>query len=103
MAFGGYFSHDWADGTPFGTWIKRFYPNQGYDTWSAGENLLWGPPDLSPKAAVAAWLGSPPHRTILLGTHWREIGIGVVGARQAPGVYGGQDVAVAAAHFGARS
>ena len=104
MATRGYFSHDWSNGAVFTTWVQRFYSPAGYGTWSAGENLLWAsPPELTPHEVVRAWLNSPSHRRILLTPYWRELGIGVVHARRAPGVYQRRDVAVIAANFGLRS
>ena len=102
LALRGYFSHDWSDGSPFGTWIRRFYPPAGARQWSAGENLLWSTPDLSAQRAVEMWLASPAHRKILLDKRWRQIGLGVVQAENAPGYFGGQTVVVAAAEFGVR-
>src|SRR5207245_6780485 len=81
LASAGYFSHAWSDGSPFGSWIQRFYPSRRarfwgagerfYPSrrarfWSAGENLLWSSDDLGARSAVAAWLASPPHRRNLL-------------------------------------
>src|SRR4051812_46945758 len=37
----------------------------GYRAWRASENLAWGQ-GLTPKAAVEAWLASPPHRANML-------------------------------------
>ncbi len=48
--------------------------------WRAGENLGWGTgPRATPRALVDAWLESSGHRRILLGSEYRELGIGVVG------------------------
>jgi uncharacterized protein YkwD len=102
LALRGFFSHDWSDGSPFGTWIRRFYPPAGTRTWSAGENLLWSTPDLSAQRALEIWLASPAHRRILLDKRWRQVGLGVVQAENAPGYFGGQTVTVAAAEFGVR-
>jgi uncharacterized protein YkwD len=94
------FTHDWK-GDPFGSWIPRYYP-PARGTWSAGENLLWAPQSVSARAAVREWLESPPHRLVMLGRGWRELGIGSVRAAKAPGVFGGIDVVIVAAEFGAR-
>jgi uncharacterized protein YkwD len=102
MGLRGYFSHDWADGRPFDKWILRYYPVGQARIWSAGENLLWSSLPLDPQAAADMWLRSPPHRRILLGRQWRQLAIGVVQASSAPGVYSGQAVAIAVAHFGVR-
>jgi uncharacterized protein YkwD len=103
LAVGGLFTHSWNDGRPFSTWILGFYSPRGYRHWAAGENLLWAAPSFSPVSAAGQWLASPTHRRIMLGRAWRHIGIAVVTARAAPGVYGGLDVQIAAAEFGSRT
>lgn len=103
LAQTGTFTHDWPDGRPFARWIPSFYRQSGFRVWRAGENLLWSTGELTPAAALELWLASPPHRRVLLTPSWRELGIGVVHARAAAGVYGGQDVYVVAAEFGART
>jgi len=102
LAIAGYFSHDWSDGTPFRSWIRRFYPVAGARTWSAGENLEWSVQDLTPQQAVELWLESPAHRSILLDRRWRQVGLGVIRATGAGGIYSGQSVVIVAAEFGLR-
>lgn len=102
LAGSGQFTHDWDDGTPFSTWIVRYYPPRA-GSWLAGENLLWASAPVTPAAAIAAWLGSPSHRRILLTSSWRDVGVGVVAVKEAPGVYGGGDAYIVAADFGSRS
>ena len=102
LALAGYFSHDWSDGTPFGTWIRRFYSPAGARRWSAGENLAWSTPAVTAQQAVKMWLASPEHRRILLSKTWRQVGLGVVRATTAGGFYGGRDVVILAAEFGIR-
>jgi uncharacterized protein YkwD len=102
LAASGNFTHDWRVGTPFGRWILRFYPVAGAQSWGAGENLLWWPGSVTPRGAVQRWLASPPHRRVMLTPGWRQLGLGVVRAESAPGVYGGQTVVVVAAEFGVR-
>ena len=103
LARTGTFTHDWPDGRPFARWIPGFYRQSGYRVWRVGENLLWSTGELTPEAALRLWLASPPHRKVLLTRSWRELGIGVVHAPGAAGVYGGQDVYVVAAEFGSRT
>jgi uncharacterized protein YkwD len=103
LARTGKFTHDWPDGRPFVRWIPGFYPHSGYRVWRAGENLLWSAGELTPDSVLGLWFGSAPHRKVLLNPSWRELGIGVVHAPRATGVYGGNDVYVVAAEFGARS
>jgi uncharacterized protein YkwD len=102
LAHAGYFSHDWSDGTPFGSWIRRFYPVGAARRWSAGENLAWAMPDVTAQQAVEMWLASPEHRRILLSKSWRQVGLGVIRADGAGGFYGGKDVVILAAEFGIR-
>jgi uncharacterized protein YkwD len=101
LAASGRFSHDWSDGTPFETWILRYFPAPPSGTWLAGENLIWSATPLTARAAVAAWLASPEHRRVLLDPRWHELGLGTVESRAAPGVYGGGAATVIAADFGA--
>lgn len=101
LAASGRFSHDWSDGTPFATWILRYFPAPASGTWVAGENLIWSATPLSAQASVAAWLASPEHRQILLDPRWRQLGLGAVQSQAAPGVYGGSGATVVAADFGA--
>jgi uncharacterized protein YkwD len=102
LALAGYFSHNWSDGSPFGTWIRRFYPVGAAHRWSAGENLAWATPDVTAQQAVEMWLASPEHRRILLSKTWRQIGLGAIRADSAGGFYEGKDVVILAAEFGIR-
>jgi uncharacterized protein YkwD len=102
MAQKGYFSHDSANGGSFFKRIASFYTYRGYSTWSAGENLLWSSPDVSPAGALRMWMNSPEHRANLLSRSWREMGIAAVHAASAPGVYGGDEVTIVTADFGVR-
>jgi uncharacterized protein YkwD len=102
LALHGFFSHDWSDGSPFTSWIQRFYPPGQARIWRAGENLVWSTPELSAEQAVELWLASPSHRRILLDKQWRHVGIGVVQGDNAGGVYGGENVVIVAGEFGLR-
>jgi uncharacterized protein YkwD len=99
----GYFSHDSADGQSFSARIARVYSPRGYRSWSVGENLVWGGPDIGASRAFRLWLASPPHRANLLNARWREVGLGAVHSASAPGVYGGGPATIVTADFGARS
>jgi uncharacterized protein YkwD len=99
----GFFGHDSADGTDFGERIRRHYTNRGWASWSVGEALLASSDSsLDPKAVVAAWLDSPPHRAIILSPTWREAGIGVLYAPTAPREFRGSETIVVTADFGVR-
>ena len=50
----------------------------GYRGRSIGEILAWGEGRYaSPRAAVRSWLRSPPHRRVLLGRNYRDVGVGI--------------------------
>jgi uncharacterized protein YkwD len=103
LATRGLFQHESVDGTPFQARVGRYYGQQGFRTWSVAENLVFGSAPFSAEQAVRAWLGSPPHRQTLLGSVWRDVGVGAVLVRRAPGVYGGGTVVIVTADFGSRS
>ncbi len=103
MARLGYFSHNSANGASFSSRIGQFYRLRGYHSWTVGENLLWGAPDIGALRAFKLWLASPPHRDNLLSPRWREIGLAAVHSTSAPGTYGGRPATVVTADFGARS
>ncbi len=46
---------------------------------------------------------SPGHRQNILTPRWREVGIAIVTAQQAPGVYGNRTATIMTTDFGARS
>lgn len=102
LATRGLFQHESADGTPFHKRVGRYYGQSGFDSWSVGENLVFGTVPFGASEAVEAWLASPGHRRNMLSPHWREIGVGVVIAAGAPGVFGGDTVVIATADFGTR-
>jgi uncharacterized protein YkwD len=102
MAKRGYFHHNSASGEPFSLRIARFYETGSYNSWSVGENLLWSSAELNAAAALDLWLNSREHRATLLKANWRNVGVGAVYARSAPGVYGGRDVTIVTADFGVR-
>ena len=103
MARLGFFSHNSANGQSFSQRLARFYTPRGFRSWTVGENLVWGGPDIGPARAFQLWLASPPHRANLLNPSWREIGLGAVHSTSAPGVYGGGAATVVTADFGART
>jgi uncharacterized protein YkwD len=78
----GTFSHTSPDGTGFAARIRRIYPAR-----AVGETILWRSPRATPAQTIRTWLASPPHRAVLLRGAFREVGIGVVQAARAPGVW----------------
>jgi uncharacterized protein YkwD len=102
LALHGLFTHEWSNGAPFRSWIQLYYPPARTSQWRVGENLAWSTPQLSAGHTIEMWLASPPHRLNLLDRRWSQIGIGVVEAFHAGGIYGGRDVVLVAAEFGVR-
>lgn len=102
MIGSGFFSHSSRDGTPFWQRVSRWYVKRGYRSWSVGENLLWASPNVTASNALRMWLASAPHRRNLLNGRWREIGLAALHAPSAPGAFGGREVTVMTADFGAR-
>jgi uncharacterized protein YkwD len=75
LAAYAYFAHEWHDGTPFETWITRYWPCSG-----AGEILVVRTPSLNAQQAVQLWLGSPSHRANMLSPDWRSMGVELAGS-----------------------
>jgi uncharacterized protein YkwD len=66
--------------SPAGASMSERLRKVGYGgrRWVAGEALAWGSgTSATPRAIVAAWMNSPPHRAVLLGRNYRDVGIGV--------------------------
>lgn len=103
MGLRGFFEHESANGAEFWKRIERFYPVLPGRSWSVGENIVWGTPDLSAAGAVREWMTSPPHRENLLSRQWREIGLGGAHFESAPGTYRGGPVTIVTADFGTRA
>jgi uncharacterized protein YkwD len=109
MAAAAYFRHELftpardPDWTSFGRWIRWYYPGPGFTSWSAGENIAWGAPELSARMTVRRWLASPSHRANLLAPAWRHLGVSAVHVTAPVGYYGDWDeVTIVVAEFGRR-
>jgi uncharacterized protein YkwD len=103
MGLRGFFEHESANGGEFWKRIARFYPVLPGRSWSVGENIVWGAPELSAAGAVREWMNSPPHRGNILSREWREIGVGGAHFGSAPGTYRGSRVTIVTADFGTRA
>lgn len=103
MGLRGFFEHESANGADFWKRIERFYPSRRARSWSVGENLIWGSPEISASKAVREWMQSPPHRGNILSREWREVGLGAAHFASAPGQYRGGPVTIVTADFGART
>ena len=82
MAFEDYFEHVGAGGPGGGTPLARLraagYISSSHAAYEVGENIAWGTLSLAtPRAIVAAWMASPPHRANILDRRYRETGVGV--------------------------
>jgi uncharacterized protein YkwD len=109
MAASAYFRHELftpkrePDWTGFGSWIRWYYPGPGYTSWTAGENLAWGAPNITSRQTVRRWLASPSHRANLLAPGWRNLGVGAVHLTNPGGYYSSwDDVTIVVANFGHR-
>jgi uncharacterized protein YkwD len=98
MAIKGYFAHSSPNGASFFTRIRKFFGGN----ISAGENLLWAAPRMSPRQVVRHWLASPEHRNVLLSRRWRVFGVGVVSSAHGAGVFKGRKVMLVTADFAVR-
>ncbi len=78
MAFGDYFKHVGPRGqTPLTRMRDAGYVSRRV-SYEVGENIAWGTLGLAtPRAIVASWMASPPHRANILDARYRETGIGV--------------------------
>jgi uncharacterized protein YkwD len=103
MGLRGFFEHESVNGAEFWKRIARFYPVLPRRSWSVGENIVWGAPELSAAGAVREWMNSPPHRGNILSREWREIGVGGAHFGSAPGTYRGGPVTIVTADFGTRA
>ena len=89
MAKNSYFSHDSPTGVTPWFWFKE----AGYPFVHAGENLAVYFTDSSD--VVEAWMNSPTHRANIVGSQYREIGVGT-----AKGTYNGFDTVFVVQLFG---
>ena len=79
MAFGDYFQHLGPRGqTPLARMRASGYIHGAHAAYAVGENIAWGTLWLAtPRAIVAAWMGSPEHRANILNPRFRDTAIGV--------------------------
>jgi uncharacterized protein YkwD len=96
-----YFGHSSRSGASFVSriagsgWMRR---RRG---WAVGEDLAWGTGDRgTPAGLVAAWMASPPHRTVLLDPAYRVTGVGIASGVPVAGGAGGGAGVTCTADFG---
>ena len=109
MSRNGYALHDLYtprradDWTPISRWLRWYWPGPGYTSWSMGENIAWGAPDLSTRRAMRFWMHSAPHRANILGK-FNRVGIAAVRVEDPAGSFRSYgDVTIWAVDFGKRS
>lgn len=77
MVARGFFEHRSPAGTTPAARIMRTGWGRGRD-WIVGEDLAWGTGRLgTPRATVAAWMNSAPHRRNVLERRFRQVGVGI--------------------------
>ena len=90
-----YFSHTSPGGGELGDRARRAGYAQRTCSWRVGEVLAWGVAHRSSAAAtVAAWLGSPSHRRILISRRYADLGVGTVAGTPVEGYPSGVTIAV---------
>jgi uncharacterized protein YkwD len=79
MAFGNYFEHVGPGGqTPLNRMRRDGYIYSSRVGFEVAENIGWGSLWLgTPRAVVAAWMGSAGHRANILDRRFRDTGVGV--------------------------
>ncbi len=78
MARQRFFSHTSPGGASFVDRIRSTGYLSGATSWSVAENIAWGSGSRStPRSIGTAWMNSPPHRTNILSSSYRAIGIGI--------------------------
>lgn len=103
MVARGYFAHESPEGDGPAVRARRERYMRGAERWRIGEILIWSRgTTLTAEAAVDAWLASPGHRRVLLGSRYADVGVGI-----ADGAPGGnpatQPATTIAVSFGRRS
>src|SRR4051794_33141625 len=78
MVARGYFAHVTPDGRSVTDRIRASGYLGGSGDWALGEDIGWGTGSASTPASIfRAFMNSPPHRRVILGRQFHEIGVGV--------------------------
>ena len=73
-----FFDHVSPSGSTLTSRVRATGYLRGSRGWSLGEAIAWGSGTLAtPASIVQSWMDSPPHRAILLGRGFRDVGIGI--------------------------
>ena len=96
-----FFAHLSPDGRTLAQRVRAAGYMRSTTRWRLGEAIAWAPLPVSSAAALTqAWMGSRPHRSILLDRRFRELGIGL--AAGVPDVSAGPGI-TAVLDFGRRT
>ena len=73
-----YFGHSSLSGASVSARARHAgYSTGGWSRWTVGEVIAWGCGTRgTPRAIFKAWMHSSPHRSIILGKRWRDVGVG---------------------------
>jgi uncharacterized protein YkwD len=85
-----YFAHVSPEGRSVGDRVRATGYLHGSGDWALGEDIGWGTgPESSPASMFQAWMNSPPHRRVILGRAFRDLGIGIVRGVPVPSALAG--------------
>jgi uncharacterized protein YkwD len=73
-----YFSHSSLAGATVAARARRAgYSRGDCSQWAVGEVIAWGQSCRgTPESVFRGWMRSSPHRKVILGRRWRDVGIG---------------------------
>ena len=81
-----YFDHVTPGGSGLGDRVAATGYMRRHPDWGLGEAIGWAQGALAtPSALMRAWMASPPHRAVILGRSYRDLGVGVALAGPEPG------------------
>ena len=85
-----YFAHVTPEGASVTDRVRQTGYLGGSEDWALGEDIGWGTGNLATPASIfRAFMKSPPHRRIILGRDFRELGVGVAQGVPVAGESGG--------------
>ena len=74
-------THYSANGDSVGQRLRSYgYSRSGYRYWGVGENIAWamkGSLSATPEGVVASWMRSSAHRSVILKSTFRDVGVGI--------------------------
>ena len=88
----GFFSHVTPRGAALSTGCVAVATSARTTPGTRARRRLGQRPSATPAVIVAEWIASPPHRRILLGRDFREVGVGVAAGAPQPTTGGRRSV-----------